>query len=493
MTTLTTYRLTLTDSPWEKDMHEIQTWPGWQMVAPLGEGSFGKVYEIEHTDYGETYRAALKVITIPSREVNAESIFLTKQSGVDTESYYENYVADIMKEVAVMSKFVGNSNIVSYQGHMVLHDPGTMRWDILLRMELLTPLTKYVSVNGFSDAKLVQMGIGLCRALELCEQHGIIHRDIKLANIFVSDNGDFKLGDFGIARSMGSADLTMSRKGTLGYMAPEVYRNGRYGHKADIYSLGMVMYTILNNWRPPFLPEGEYTDTDRENAAIKRLTARQLPPPATGDPVLQDIIMKALSYDPEMRFSHASEMRAALEKYQSGIRMVEYDNTVLLENLQSQRTSGLKKIIDRYYAGLGGNFVLAGLLPAAAAVFCLTNAACYLTGAAWKIHGIQTGLLYKSFPALRNLTMGIGIGYLLCMLLAVSAFLDGIREKSHGSGKMEILLPLLLIIDFLFYMNAGRITGLGLLNYTRTVTTAIVTAGVCILYVFYYRKHRSRL
>ena len=463
------------------------------MVALLGEGSFGKVYEIEHMDYGETYRAALKVITIPSREVNAESIFLTRQSGVDAEAYYENYVADIMKEVAVMSKFVGNSNIVSYQGHMVLHEPGSMHWDILLRMELLTPLTKYVSVNGFSDAKLVQMGIGLCRALELCEQHGIIHRDIKLANIFVSDNGDFKLGDFGIARSMGSADLTMSRKGTLGYMAPEVYRNGRYGHKADIYSLGMVMYTILNNWRPPFLPEGEYTDTDRENAAIKRLTARQLPPPATGDSVLQDIIMKALSYDPEMRFRHASEMRAALEKYQSGIRIVEDDNTVLLENLQTQSAGGLKTIIDRYYTGQVGDFVLAGLFPAAAAVFCLINAACCLTGASWKIHGIQAGLLYESFPALRKLTMGIGTGYLLCLLLSVSGLLDGIRKKSHGSGKMEILFPMLLFLDLFLYMIAGRITGLELLNYIRTVAAVIATAGVCILYVFYYKKHRDRL
>ena len=91
-------------------MSEICTWPGSKCVRLLGEGSFGKVYEIEHTDYGQTYKAALKVISIPSAEINAESIFLTRQSGINTEAYYEDYITDIMKEIAVMSQFVGNTN-----------------------------------------------------------------------------------------------------------------------------------------------------------------------------------------------------------------------------------------------------------------------------------------------------------------------------------------------------------------------------------------------
>jgi len=82
---------------------------------------------------------------------------------------------------------------------------------------------------------------------------------------------------------------------------------------------------------------------------------------------------------------------------------------------------------------------------------------------------------------------------LLCLLLSVSGLLDGIRKKSHGSGKMEILFPMLLFLDLFLYMIAGRITGLELLNYIRTVAAVIATAGVCILYVFYYKKHRDRL
>lgn len=69
-------------------------------------------------------------------------------------------------------------------------------------MELLTPLLDYLNNNSISEREVLKIGIDICRALEVCNQKKIIHRDVKPENIFISSTGDFKLGDFGIARTL---------------------------------------------------------------------------------------------------------------------------------------------------------------------------------------------------------------------------------------------------------------------------------------------------
>ncbi len=71
-----------------------------------------------------------------------------------------------------------------------------------------------------------------------CEEEGIVHRDIKPENIIVSYRGDYKMGDFGIARFMNHATMT-TKIGTIHYRAHEVYLGRKYGHAVDIYSLGI--------------------------------------------------------------------------------------------------------------------------------------------------------------------------------------------------------------------------------------------------------------
>ena len=90
------------------------------------------------------------------------------------------------------------------------------------------------------------MDVTFARLWKSAKKRNIIHRDIKPENIFVNDFGDFKLGDFGIARKMENVTGGLSQKGTFNYMAPEVAGNGRYDSRADIYSLGIVLYRLLN-------------------------------------------------------------------------------------------------------------------------------------------------------------------------------------------------------------------------------------------------------
>ena len=174
----------------------------WHITRQIGEGSFGKVFEIEREDFGVTYRAALKAITVPASE---SELLEVKADGMDDASvrtYFGSFVEELVKEFALMSRLKGNSNVVSYEDHQVIEHPDDIGWDILIRMELLTPLNRYTSTHTVTRQDVIKLGIDLCRALELCQKYNIIHRDIKPENIFVSDTGDFKLGDFGIARTV---------------------------------------------------------------------------------------------------------------------------------------------------------------------------------------------------------------------------------------------------------------------------------------------------
>ena len=172
----------------------------WNIEQCIGEGAFGKVYKIVRKDFGHTYEAALKVIEIPRNQTELRSVCNQGMSKEEVKEYFKSIVENIVKEFALMSKIKGNSNIVSYEDHAVVEKPDGLGWTIYIRMELLTPLYEYAKNVKMTVRDVVQMGIDLCKALEICQKYHIIHRDIKPENIFVSDVGTYKLGDFGIAR-----------------------------------------------------------------------------------------------------------------------------------------------------------------------------------------------------------------------------------------------------------------------------------------------------
>lgn len=288
----------------------------WKLERLIGKGSFGKVFEISREEYGTTYRAALKIISVPQDDDDVKS---RMAGGTDIENiseYYESILKEIVNENEIMSKLKGNSNIVSYEDHMIVPHEDGFGWDIMIRMELLTPLLRYCDGNELTPEAVLKMGIDLCKALELCANHDIIHRDIKPDNIFVSPNGDFKLGDFGVSRVLEETRIGLSLRGTYTYMAPEVYKGEAYGPRTDIYSLGLVLYKFLNGGRNVFLPApGEsFTQEDEDRAFFRRMSGAAAEPPANGSDALRCIVLKACAYRPADRFSSAQEMRQALEE-----------------------------------------------------------------------------------------------------------------------------------------------------------------------------------
>ena len=292
-------------------------WGVWRIDKLIGEGAFGKVFRIVRNDFGKEYKSALKIITVPPSESEWRSVMADGLDEVSATSYFYGFVNEIVNETALMSELRGNSNIVSYEDHMVIEHTDHHGWDILIKMELLTPFLETITPGNSLDRKqVINLGIDLCKALELCHKNNLIHRDIKPENIFVSPAGDYKLGDFGVARTVEKTTGAMSQKGTPTYMAPEVYYGREYGASVDLYSLGIVMYKCLNRHRTPFLPLPPSTPShqDKEDALKRRLGGEiiQLPIDAADD--LGRIILKACAYKPEDRYQSATEMRLELER-----------------------------------------------------------------------------------------------------------------------------------------------------------------------------------
>ena len=309
---------------------------GWVIIAKLGSGSFGTVYQIERKDeYGICERSALKVISVPQSPEDMKEILDEGMNDREASTYFNAVMRDIVREIAVMVETKSCEHIVRYEAHKVIAHEDGIGGDILIRMELLTSLPEYRRTHEMDESAIVRMGMELADALVYCEKKGLIHRDIKPQNIFVSENGTFKLGDFGIARRM-QRTTGASRKGTEDYMAPEVYLRRHYGTTVDIYSLGLVMYKYANYGRLPFLPLPPTPPSfdDREQSLQNRMNGTPLPPPAEASEDLSAIILKACAYDPQKRYRSASDLKADLNVL-SGESVIKWrnENPVNLEDV----------------------------------------------------------------------------------------------------------------------------------------------------------------
>lgn len=288
-------------------INKTPVWPGWEITELIGRGSYGTVYKIKKTDFTGTEYAALKVITVPQSE---DDLYLMRHSGMDHDTIthtLQKQVGDILNEYKLMKQLRDIPGIVHCDRYEYQPHTDGIGWDIYIQMELLTPFLRQETIIQ-DEASIVAFGRDLCEALVACQSLDIIHRDIKPQNIFITESGHYKLGDFGIARTAERTSTATARAGTVSFMAPEVYSGERYNQTVDIYSLGMVLYWLLNEQKPPFVLEG-FT---MEDSHYKRFHGEPLPPPKNGSEALKKIVLKACSFDPKERYPSASAMLSAL-------------------------------------------------------------------------------------------------------------------------------------------------------------------------------------
>ena len=165
----------------------------------------------------------------------------------------------------------------------------------------------------------VEVGVEVCAALAVAHAQGLVHRDVKPANVLVGDDGRVKVTDFGIVKAAAMATLTGTGTvlGTAAYLSPEQAQGGPVDARSDLYSLGCVLYELLCG-SPPF---GSGADGPPVAVATRHLHQPPEPPSAHNpqvDPELDAVVLTALAKDPAQRYQSAIELVDALEKALAG-------------------------------------------------------------------------------------------------------------------------------------------------------------------------------
>jgi serine/threonine protein kinase len=269
----------------------------YKIVAKLGEGGMGVVYraydEILHRD------VAIKVVNKDTR--------LDSSSG-----------QNLLHEARASSS-LAHPNICT------IYEVGETDGELYIVMELIEgkSLRDMSGDVGLPPESVLRYGVQIASALTRAHDRGIVHRDLKTANIAVTPDGVVKVLDFGLAKQVGSGIFDGSTRsfatiegastvsGTLPYMAPEILRGEAADYRTDLWALGVVLYESVSG-RLPF--EG------RTGFEISTAIMRELPNPL-GPPVspgLWGIIQRCLAKEPSQRYQRAGEVQAALEAVQSG-------------------------------------------------------------------------------------------------------------------------------------------------------------------------------
>ena len=204
-----------------------------------------------------------------------------------------------------------------------VYEVGETDGRVFIAMEFVEgrPLSEFVPADGLPAETVVRYGEQIASALAHAHERGVIHRDLKTANIVVGPDRGAKVLDFGLARRTtvaGTDDATQAVAmidpgvlvGTLAYIAPEVLLGHGADARSDVWALGVVLYEAATG-HLPFQGRTQYDLT----AEILRSAAR--PFPAQVPPMLRAIILRCLAKEPSHRYQRAGEVRAALEAIHS--------------------------------------------------------------------------------------------------------------------------------------------------------------------------------
>lgn len=208
-------------------------------------------------------------------------------------------------EIFLMEKLRDCRGVVHLADSEVLHSGETAI--AFLLEEYVPSFEDYYKSNNITVADVINLGIHISRALAACWEAGVAHLDVQPRNIFADSVHGFLLGDFGSSLTTDLLAQETQLRGTVAYTAPEVYHKHQYSQASEIYSLGMVLYTLLNHGSLPF------TERMSKPAAIDhRLTGALLPPlPQYG--VLWEVICRACRYQPDARYVSFRELENALK------------------------------------------------------------------------------------------------------------------------------------------------------------------------------------
>jgi tRNA A-37 threonylcarbamoyl transferase component Bud32 len=278
------------------DEHRSERFGRYEILAELGRGAMGVVYKARDPKI--------------NRVVAVKTVSLSSQPPEEELEYRERFVRE--------AEAAGR---LSHPGIVTIFDVGE-------EPETRAPYIVMEFVNGPSLEKLLageshtlpletalQLTLELAEALDCAHGQGVVHRDLKPANILITEDGHAKIADFGVAK-LNLANFTLAGRalGTPAYMSPEQLRGDAVDGRSDLFSLGVVLYTVLTGYRP-------FQGNSAATVSFKVVNRDPVPASVLDTdlpPGLDYIIARAMAKDPSQRYQRGMEMVLDIQEMRAG-------------------------------------------------------------------------------------------------------------------------------------------------------------------------------
>jgi serine/threonine protein kinase len=226
---------------------------------------------------------------------------------------------NVASDEEMMKRFVHElrySRRITHKNVIRIYDFLYIRGEYAISMEFFPSHTLGVEIANEKPMpipKAVGYAIDICTGMQIAHQQGIIHRDLKPANILINNEGLLKIVDFGVAAAAKSGDTQLTKTGyVIGspkYMAPEQILGKKVDVRADIYSLGVILYEMLSG-QPPY-GRGDHMAVMYQHVQGKASPLQELKPDLPGP--LCDVVTKSMMVDKTKRYSSMDEFHSALD------------------------------------------------------------------------------------------------------------------------------------------------------------------------------------
>ncbi|HEX5434417.1 MAG TPA: serine/threonine-protein kinase [Candidatus Angelobacter sp.] len=269
-------------------MSVIETVGRYEIIEELGRGAMGVVYKAKDPTIGRT--VALKTLRLDVH-------------GLET--------AEMVRRFQNEARAAG---VLSHPNIVTIYDAGEQDGIFYIAMEFMqgTTLHELLAEHHILPTEdVIQYSRQICKGLDYAHSHGIVHRDVKPANIMITANGTVKIMDFGIAKAGGSMTSTGQVLGTPNYMSPEQVKGRPLDGRSDLFSFGVILYEMLTGEKP-------FVGQNVTTIIYKIVNENPIAPrdlDVTVHPGLSAIVTRALAKSPDDRYQNGADLVRDLESY----------------------------------------------------------------------------------------------------------------------------------------------------------------------------------
>ena len=245
----------------------------------------------------------VKILSIPASQVQLDAFLLTGayQNEADALEYFREQAEGVLQEADILKKLSRFEGFLPYESCQIVQNEATPGYLVYLLSPYKRSLARHLGKHVMTHLNAINLGLDLCAAMAICRRAGYLYLDLKPENIFITDDGEYRVGDLGFVKLEDLRYASLPDKYISAYTAPEVQDAFASVSKTiDIYAIGLILYQVYN--------DGKLPSDDLESD-------EPLPAPAYADYEIAEIILKACARNPEDRWQDPVEMGQAIVSY----------------------------------------------------------------------------------------------------------------------------------------------------------------------------------